>query len=142
MNLQLRHLHYFIAVAEELNFRQAAEKLYVSQPTLSLQVAQLEEILDVRLFNRDKRRVSLTEAGKLFYPEAQHILDTIEQSISRVRSQANVQPLTVGIPNYHSFDVITEGLHDFTLAYPEIKLQIIEMAERQQQPRRVVGSHR
>ena len=62
--IELRHFIYFLAVAEELHYRKAAEKLFISQPGLSTQIKQMEEILDTQLFIRDKKKVSLTPAGE------------------------------------------------------------------------------
>ena len=61
--LELRHFTYFLAVAEELHFRKAAERLFISQPGLSRQIKQMEEIIGATLFIRDKRNVRLTDAG-------------------------------------------------------------------------------
>jgi LysR family transcriptional regulator, hca operon transcriptional activator len=65
--VELLHLRYFVAVAEELSFRKAAGRLSVSEPAISQQVADLEDELGVKLFNRDSRRVELTEVGRVFF---------------------------------------------------------------------------
>ncbi|WP_339672177.1 LysR family transcriptional regulator [Dasania marina] len=128
MEIQLRHLRYFIAVAEELSFRQAAEKLHVSQPALSLQVAQLEEILGACLLKRNKRSVTtLTKEGVLFLNEAQLILKQVESSVALVQQMSENQPLSIGIPNYHSFQEISDTLHNFSQTCPEIELDVHEM---------------
>ena len=73
--MELRTLHYFTTVAEELNITRAAERLNMSQPPLSKQIINLEEELGVRLFTRGKRHLSLTDAGIVFYRRAKQILD-------------------------------------------------------------------
>jgi LysR family transcriptional regulator, benzoate and cis,cis-muconate-responsive activator of ben and cat genes len=85
--MDLRHLRYFIAVAEQLNFSRAAEKLHIAEPPLSRQIRQLEEELSVQLFLRDRRRVALTDAGTILLKEAgillaqaSHLLDVLRQA--------------------------------------------------------------
>lgn len=78
--LELRHFVYFLAVAEELHFRRAAEKLFISQPGLSTQIRKMEEILETQLFVRDKKKVRLTPAGEFLKQEAEAILNHIAQT--------------------------------------------------------------
>src|SRR5213593_528613 len=86
--MELRHLRYLVAVAEELNFGRAAIRLRISQPPLSQQIRQLEEELGVRLFDRTKRHVKLTEAGKRIISEAYQVLSQVDHFIS-VSSRAS-----------------------------------------------------
>lgn len=77
--MELRHLKYFLAVAEELNFTKASEKLFISQPPLSRQIIELEKELQAKLFIRNNKKVELTEAGKYFEKEVKAIFQNLEQ---------------------------------------------------------------
>jgi DNA-binding transcriptional LysR family regulator len=86
--MELRHLRYFVAVAELLHFARAAERLRISQSALSVQVRQLEQELAIQLFHRLTRGVELTEAGSLLLAEARRILDDVRRTMASVQSRA------------------------------------------------------
>jgi len=92
--MELRLFRYFVAVAEELNFTRAAERLHTSQPSLSLQVRQIEEEVGAPLLHRDRHRVQLTEAGRIFLREAKIVLASAERALTLAR-QAGA--LTIGL---------------------------------------------
>ena len=96
--MELRHLRYFVAVAEELHFRRAAERLYVAQPAVSEQVRKLEQELGVRLFDRNQRSVSLTVAGIALLEEARHVLRHAEvaQEAARTAGDRAAMSLRIG----------------------------------------------
>jgi DNA-binding transcriptional LysR family regulator len=85
MTIELRQMQYFVVVAEELNFRRAAERLFISQPTLSHQIANFEKVLGVRLLDRDRRHVALTDAGAVFLEQARQLLSQADQAVAHAR---------------------------------------------------------
>ena len=90
--MELRHLHYFLALAERLSFTQAAEQVHVTQSTLSHQIRQLEDELGQRLFDRVGKKVVITEAGELFLPSMTKVLREIEAGLRILRGSRDRRP--------------------------------------------------
>jgi DNA-binding transcriptional LysR family regulator len=123
--MELRHLRYFVAVAEELNFTRAAERLGISQPPLSLQIRQLENELGTPLFHRRARSVELTDAGKLFLEEARVILKQVETAEAGVRRRARGETgrIVVGSAGATYFHpLIPAIIREYGKRYPDITL--------------------
>jgi len=123
--MELRHLRYFVAVAEELNFTRAAERLGISQPPLSSQIRQLENELGTPLFHRRARSVELTDAGKLFLEEARVILKQVETAATGVRRRARGETgrIVVGSAGATYFHpLIPAIIREYGKRYPDITL--------------------
>lgn len=132
--MELRHLRYFIAVAEELHFGRAAEALGISQPPLSQQIQALEEEIGARLLERTNRRVALTEAGRLFLDEARQVLAQVDRAVllARRAHQGELGELRIGFTASAPFtSAIPSSIHAFRQAYPEVHLDLQEMSSRQ-----------
>lgn len=132
--MELRHLRYFIAVAEELHFGRAAKRLQISQPPLSYQIKQLETHLGVLLFKRTKQRVELTSAGKVFLMRAYEILNLIDlasDEAKRVHRGESGQ-LILGFTGAISFKLLPTILRNFQKRYPRIKLVLKQMTTTEQ----------
>jgi DNA-binding transcriptional LysR family regulator len=131
--MELRHLRYFIAVAEELHFGRAAEQLGISQPPLSQQIQALEEELGGRLFERTNRRVALSEVGRLFLPEARQVLAQLEQAVAVARraQRGELGELKVGFTSSAPFtSTIPRAIRAFRQACPEVHLDLRELSSR------------
>lgn len=132
--MELRHLRYFIAVAEELHFGHAAERLGISQPPLSQQIQALEEEIGARLFERTNRRVELTDAGRLFLDESRQVLAQVDKAVLLARRAhlGELGELKIGFTSSAPFtSTIPSSIHAFRKAYPDVHLDLQEMSSRQ-----------
>jgi DNA-binding transcriptional LysR family regulator len=132
--IELRHLRYFIAVAEELHFGRAAERLHIAQPPLSQQIRQLETELGFQLFHRTKRSVKLTEAGQIFFIESQRLFRQLDQAIAigRQTSRGEVGQLVIGFVSSTAYNVLPDILRTFRATVPTVKLELHELTTDQQ----------
>ncbi len=128
--MELRHLRYFVAVAEALSFRRAAEQLRVAQPALSKQIKDLEGTVGVRLLDRNTSGVMLTNAGAVFLDEARDILERVEMGASAAREAAagRVGKLTVGNLGAMSAGFLPATLSTFRTQYPQVEVNLNEMS--------------
>ncbi len=128
--MDLRRLRYFVAVAEELNFTRAAERLHMAQPPLSTQIRALEDETGAQLFDRDKRRVSLTQAGRHLLGHARNILASVEVARSEVRRAAlgEIGTLRFGYTASAMFTrLLPAAVRRFQASHPQVLLALREM---------------
>ncbi|MBC3919958.1 LysR family transcriptional regulator [Undibacterium sp. CY18W] len=133
--MELRHLRYFIAVAEELHFTRAAERLHIGQPPLSHAIQMLEADVGAQLFERSKRWVRLTEAGKLFLQDARHILALSEQASETARraQRGETGELRIGFTFSTPFTPLFAAvINGYRQQYPDVTLTLREMATNKQ----------
>lgn len=126
--MELRHLRYFVAVAEELSVRRAAARLHVSQPPLTRQIRDLEDEIKVKLFERSQHGVQLTGAGRVFLNEARGILEHSERAV-RSAQEARLGDggrLRVAVPPMAMDRVLCRVLRQLRRRYPNMALQIQE----------------
>ena len=126
--MDLRTLHYFVTVAEELNITRAAEKLHMSQPPLSAQIKSLETELDTELFIRGKRRLKLTESGQLLYRRAKEILKLADKTRSEVLSLGEGMrgTIAIGLVEGMAPDIAAEWFAGFRLVHPNVRFRILD----------------
>jgi DNA-binding transcriptional LysR family regulator len=122
VDVDLRKLRYFIAVAEDLHFGRAAERLYIAQPVLSRQIRSLERELGVELFIRSSRHVTLTEAGKVLQSESAALLAAADTALRRVRAAGSgTLALTVG---FMAGVTVTAAVREFGDKHPDVTVQV------------------
>jgi DNA-binding transcriptional LysR family regulator len=127
-DVELRHLRYFVAVAEELHFGRAAQRLHLSQPPLSQQIRQLEQILGYALFERTSRSVKLTNAGEAYLERARRTLRNVQRDIEETRSigQGEVGSLHMGFVGSAMLTTLPGIFRTYREAYPRVHLHLHE----------------
>jgi DNA-binding transcriptional LysR family regulator len=130
--VELRHLRYFVAVAEELHFGKAAQRLHIVQPALSKQISLLEKELGVRLLERTKRHVQLTDAGVAFLEDARKTLAHAELAVERAnlagRGESGI--LRIGFIAPAIYQLLPRTLRLYRTRYPQVRLRLREVSNR------------
>jgi DNA-binding transcriptional LysR family regulator len=139
--MELRHLRYFCALADELHFRRAAAQLHIAQPALSEQIRKLETELGVRLLDRDRRRVTLSPAGAAFLREARTALDHAERAAEAARRAARgeIGQLRIGLTNSAAHEALPAIVPAFRAAYPDVGLVLRDLSIGEQMPLLLAG---
>ena len=134
MNLELRHLRYFAAVARELSFSRAAEQLHIAQPPLSRQIRSLEDELGAELIDRSSRPLRLTPAGRFFQVQAQQLLDRmaeVQAATARIAGGGRTW-FGLGFVPSTLYGALPEVIRRFREAQPAVELSLFEMTTVQQ----------
>jgi DNA-binding transcriptional LysR family regulator len=124
--MELRHIRSFLSIAETLHFGRTAELIHLSQPALSLQIRALEEEVGVRLFERNRRKTTLTAAGAAFRDDAAAALSQLEQAIRRARLAANgkLGPLRIGFISTAGSKIVPGIVRQFRELNPEVEFSL------------------
>lgn len=132
--MEFHQLRYFVAAAEDLSISRAAERLHVTQPALGRQVASLEEELGVALFDRIKKRIHLTDAGRFFLPKARQIICDAETGAQQVREQfGNARrTLRLGFLAIFLDDLVAPAVREFRQRHPKSQVSLFELSPRAQ----------
>ncbi|KAG1647627.1 HTH-type transcriptional regulator AlsR [Nymphon striatum] len=122
-------MHYFVAVAEELHFGRAAERLDMAQPPLSRQIKQIEEEIGAQLFNRGRNAIALTQAGTRLYERLQIILKDIDDTLLEVKrlGQGAEGRLRIGFVGSSTYGLVPNIIKSFRKNYPHVNLSLIPM---------------
>ncbi len=128
--MELRHLRYFVAVCEALNFTKAAQRLRIAQPALSRQTQDLEDEIGVDLLKRSPRGVTLTAEGKLFFEEARDLLQRADDSVKKVRALARGEygELHIGYSPTPTIEILPPALAAFQKAVPGVHVSLHDMS--------------
>lgn len=132
--MEFHQLRYFIAAAETLNFSRAAEQVHVTQPALSRQIAALEQEIGVDLFDRVRKRVHLTEAGRFLLPKARQIVCDAETAAQQTREQYGDAPRTLRLGFLSIFldDLVAPAIREFRQRHPNARVSLFELSPRAQ----------
>lgn len=132
--MELRHLRYFVAVAEELHFTRAADRLNIAQPPLSQQIHQLENELGVQLFHRTKRQVELTTAGKILLKNTYKILNDIEKACDSAQRahRGEIGKIIVGFTGTAILDILPNLSQHYRTRLPLVDLTVFQLSSTEQ----------
>lgn len=132
--MDLRHLRYFVAVAEELHFGHAAERLHIAQPPLSRQIRALEEELGLRLFDRNRNGVALTEAGKVFLLDVRRLFESLDVAVTRAQQAARgaLGTLRIGYVGSAVYSGLPATVRSFRSRFPDVVISIRQMSPSEQ----------
>lgn len=127
--MDLRHLRYFVAVAETLSFTKGAERLRLAQPSLTRQIRDLEEEIGVRLLDRTKQKVSLTDEGRSFLADAKRVLNLAEDIVESVQrlSRREISALNIGYVANLFYDLLPVTLASFQRSFPTVSINLFDM---------------
>lgn len=131
--MELRHLRYFVAVAEERNISRAAARLHLTQPSLSRQIRDLEYFIDVVLFDRSDRRLRLTDAGHAFLHEARALLQRADEAVEMARAIAmgELGEINVGFAPSLTVDLLPRALRQFHQSCPGVRVHLHDRSTRE-----------
>lgn len=134
--MELRHFRYFVAVAEELHFSQAANRLGMAQPPLSQQIHQFENELGVQLFDRTKHKVELTAAGNVLLKDIYKILNDIEKACDSAQraSRGEIGNLILAFTETAIFDILPNLMQCYRTKYPFVDISVLQLKTSDQVP--------
>lgn len=128
--MRIEQLWHFVVLSEELNYSNAAERLYISQPSLSKSIRSMEQELDVQLFNRGTRRVTMTEAGQILLEYARNICKDYNEAQKQIHAKMATNIVVEVMPLTFQYE-IADMLAEFTRRNPDIRMRIIERENRE-----------
>ena len=128
--MELRHLRYFVAMAEALSFTKAAGKLRTAQPPLTRQIKDLEEELGVQLLNRTKQQVTLTDEGRSFLADAKRLLSLAAETVKSVRQlhSGEVRTINIGYVSNLFYDLLPNTLASFRQSFPTVSVNLFDLS--------------
>ena len=126
--IDIRQMRYFVALAETMHFGRAAERLHISQPPLSRQIAALEKELGVRLLERHTRQAQLTHAGRQFLEDARSVLASFDQACrnARLAEQGELGELSIGFMMHAAYTVVPGLARRFMASHPRVRVELRE----------------
>jgi len=128
--MELRHLRYFVAVAEEQNVTRAATRLRVSQPPLSRQISDLEDEIGVVLFERTAKSLRLTHAGRLFLEKARAVLRQVDEAVVAAKAAASGErgELRIGYAPFLTVEIVPPALRIFQESHPGVQVKLLDLS--------------